>query len=255
MSKRNRLLTVFCFGFVALALSDMVAGSPNQSQTSATPPVIVIGFLGGFIRHDAAVRSGVQLAGRLRADYPSGVYAEVFENRRGGVARERILRLLDTNHDGQLSPEEKQRARIVIYGTSWGGSETVTLAQALQHDGVPVLLTIQVDSVTKLGEHDGVIPANVAEAVNFYQLNGLLHGRHEVRAADPARTRILGNFRLDYKNSPLRCENYPWRSRVFTLSHVQIECDPQVWSQIESLIRAKLPLRPAQTGVIQRQKL
>jgi hypothetical protein len=234
-----RLLATFCAG--VLASGAAIAASLDGAQTAPAPPVIVIGFLGGFIRHDSAVRSGVQLAARLRADYPWGVYSEVFENRRGKEVHQKILRLLDTNRDGQLSPEEKQRARIIIYGTSWGGSETVTLAQALQSDGIPVLLTIQVDSVTKLGEHDGVIPANVAEAVNFYQLNGLLHGRPEIQAADPTRTRILGNFRIDYKNSPLKCENYPLRSRIFTLSHIQIECDPNVWRQIESLIRSKLP--------------
>jgi hypothetical protein len=38
-----------------------------------------------------------------------------------------------------------------------------------------------------------------------------------------------------------------WRSRIFTLSHIQIEYGPKVWSQVESFDRAKLP-RPAQAG-------
>lgn len=215
-----------------------------EAKPSTVPRVIVIGFVGGFVRHDSAVRSGVQLAARLRADYPSGVVAEVFENRRGKKAYREILQLLDANQDGKLTADEKQNARIVLYGISWGGSETVTLARELEKDGIPVLLTIQVDSVAKFGEHDGLIPANVTEAVNFYQVTGLLHGRREIRAADATHTRILGNFRFDYRASPLKCETYPWYSRVFTTSHVQIECDPQVWNQVESLIRAKLP-RPA----------
>ena len=47
-----------------------------------------------------------------------------------------------------------------------------------------MLLTIQVDSISKRGENDALIPANVAEAINFYQPNGLLHGQAQIRAAD-----------------------------------------------------------------------
>ena len=45
--------------------------------------------------------------------------------------------------------------------------ETVTLARALGKEGIPVLLTVQVDSVAKSGEDDGLIPANVAQADQF----------------------------------------------------------------------------------------
>src|SRR5262249_28782634 len=160
-------------------------------------PVIVIGFVGGFVRHENAVHSPVQVGQRLREAYPAGVYVEIFENSKREAARRKILQLLDVSKDGMLSAEEKRQARIVIYGMSWGGSETVTLAKELEAEKIPVTLTIQVDSVTKIGENDGVIPTNVAEAVNFYQDNGLLHGRAEIRAQDAQRTKILGNFRYD----------------------------------------------------------
>jgi hypothetical protein len=210
-------------------------------KTSAAPPVIVVGFMGGRVRHDNLVHSGVQMAAHLRADYPSGVHVEVFENRRGNAAHEEIQRLLDANHDGQLSAEEKRNARIVIYGISWGASETVTLARELEKDGIAVLLTIQVDSVAKIGEDDTVIPGNVAEAANFYQPSGVLHGRREIRAADAAHTRILGNFRFDYETSPVTCKGYPWYASLLWKEHIEIECDPKVWGQVESLIRSKLP--------------
>ena len=174
-------------------------GSFYDDAESAKPAsqVIVIGFVGGFVRHDDPVHSGVQLAARLRQDYPSGVYINTFENHQGDQAHREVLHLLDTNHDGALSADEKRNARVVIYGHSWGASETVTLANQLNRDGIPVLLTIQVDSVEKSGEDDSVIPPNVAQAVNFYQSDGLLHGRPAIRAADPAHTQILGNFRQD----------------------------------------------------------
>jgi hypothetical protein len=212
---------------------------PEPSKPS--PQIIVIGFVGGFVRHDDVVHSGVQLAARLRQDYPSGVYINTFENHQGDQAHREVLHLLDSDHDGALSADEKRNARVMIYGHSWGASETVTLANQLNRDGIPVLLTIQVDSVEKSGEDDSVIPPNVAQAVNFYQRDGLLHGRPAIRAADPARTQILGNFRQEYAAKPIHCDAYPWWDRIVMKSHVEIECDPRVWNQVESLIRSKLP--------------
>jgi hypothetical protein len=240
MAKLIRAVSVFLFA--VLGSGAAIAAPAHVSETtSAAPPVIVIGFMGGRVRHDNLVHSGVQLAAHLRTDYASGVHVEVFENRRGNEAHEEILRLLDTKHDEALTLEEKRNARIVIYGTSWGASETVTLARELEKDGIPVLLTIQVDSVAKIGEDDTVIPGNVAEAANFFQPSGVLHGRREIRAAGATHTRILGNFRSDYAASPVKCEGYPWYASLLWKEHIEIECDPKVWGQVESLIRAKLP--------------
>ena len=238
---RSSILVASFFVLTALAFGQASLTRPvAPTGASPTPPAIVIGFVGGFIRHDNLVHGGVQLASRLRKDFPSGVDVEMFENHRGEQAHQQILRLLDTDHDGTLSVEEKKSARIIIYGHSWGASETVTLARKLASDGIPVLLTIQVDSVRKSGEDDSLIPANVAQAANFYQSNGLLHGEREIRAADPARTQILGNFRSDYDANPVRCNGYPWYARVFEKPHIEIECDPGVLNRVESLIRSKL---------------
>lgn len=211
-----------------------------------TPPSlsagsIVIGFVGGLVKRDDRAHAEVQFAQHLRNDYPSGVAVRVFQNRQGRQALEEVTRLLDSNRDGNLSTEEKLGGGISIYGHSWGASEAVTLARALGERGIPVLLTVQVDSVRKRGENDATIPANVAEAVNFYQRDGLLHGLAEIHAADPSRTRILGNFRLDYKAAPVDSGGYPWYARIFMKPHIEIESDPRVWRQVELLIRSKLP--------------
>jgi len=216
-------------------------GAHNQYTASAKSPAIVVGFVGGYVQHEDAVHAPVQLAERLRGAYPSGVHVEVFENRRREQAFQEILKLLDADHDGTLSEREKREARIVIYGVSWGGSETLALARELEQENVPVLLSVQVDSIAKMGQNDAIIPANVAEAANFYQAQGWLHGQSEIRATDASRTRILGNFRMDYKLPPPQCGNYPWYDRIFMKQHIAIECDPAVWKQVESLIRSKLP--------------
>jgi hypothetical protein len=205
--------------------------------------VIVIGFVGGFVHHFDTVHQEVQLANHLRKDYPSGLEVEIFENHLGRQAHQEIIRLLDADHDGKLSEDEKLKARIVLYGHSWGASEAVSMARMLQKDGVPVLLTIQVDSVSKLGTDDRSIPANVAQAVNFYQLDGLLHGQRQIVAADPSHTRILGNFQFDYKTKPVNTDGYPWYARIFMKPHIEIESDPLVWNRVECLIRSQIAIR------------
>ena len=214
---------------------------PTNIISPAAPHILVIGFVGGFIKHDNLVHSEVQLAARLRKAYPLGVDVETFESYHGEKAREKVLSFLNTNHDQTLTLEEKSQARIIIYGHSWGGSEAITLARKLQKDGIPVLLTVQVDSVSKFHENDAIIPANVVQAANFYQTNGRLHGQTEIRAADPTRTNIVGNFRFDYTRSAYNCGAYPWYDRVFSKAHTQIECDPRVWNRAESLIRTNMP--------------
>src|SRR5438876_7329930 len=225
-----------------LAPANLPAAEPLRSNPSA----IVIGFMGGMVKRDEPNRSEVRLAAKLRDDYSNLAYVETFQNARWKDARAKILTLLDTNHDGKLSEDEKQKARIILYGHSWGASAAVTLARDLRGLGIPVLLTVQVDSVQKMGQKDDAIPANVAEAMNFFQSDGMLHGRKLIRAENPEKTKILGNFELNYKHAALSCKGYPWRQKLFAREHMYIECDPQVWSQIESLIRSKLPQAQAE---------
>lgn len=244
MGRRSRRVARVALAMLVTASFEGFAaaqGLPaNAAGNAGAPPTIVIGFVGGMVRHDDKVHTEVQLAEKLRKEYPLGVHVEAFENRRREEARKTILALLDTNHDGKLSDEEKSRARVILYGHSWGASAAVELALELQQDGVPVLLTAQVDSISKMGINDGLIPGNVMRAINFYQPDGLLHGRPEIRAANPAHTKILGNFRYSYTKLPAECKDYPWHTRVFTWPHTAIECDPRVWSQVESLIREEL---------------
>lgn len=215
------------------------ASRQPDRAAAQSPPLIVMGFVGGFVRRNNTIHREVQVADDLRKDYPSRMRVRIFANHLGGQAHREILRLLDTDHDGALSGDEKAQARIVLYGHSWGASECVSMARTLQKDGVLVLLTIQVDSVAKPGEDDRHIPANVAQAVNFYQSDGLLHGRRTILAADPAHTQILGNFQFDYKTTPVNCDGYPWYARMFMRPHIEIESDPVVWGRVESLIRSK----------------
>src|ERR1700678_147589 len=242
------LILIFCLS-ASLAIATR-PGDPRHPETvapSPSPSLIVMGFVGGFVRRDNTIHQKVQLAEHLRKDYPSRMEVRVFANHLGRQAHQEILRLLDTDHNGELSGQEKLTARIVLYGHSWGATESIAMARSLQNDGIPVLLTVQVDSVAKLGDDDRLTPANVAQAINFYQLDGLLHGQRKITAADPAATQILGNVQVDYKNKRLNCDGYPWYARMFMKPHIEIESDPVVWNQVETLIRSKLPLSAART--------
>jgi hypothetical protein len=256
MSASAKVSLLLCWSLLSFEQKTPVSpfvSNLNTKEMSTKAPVIAIGFVGGFVRHDDSAHSGVQLAAHIRGAYPLGVYIRVFENRRREQAHDEILKILDTDHDRTLSDEEKRNARIIIYGMSWGGSETLELARELEGEKIPVLLTIQVDSVPKRGQNDRLIPSNVAEAVNFYQLDGLLHGEPKIQAADPSRTKILGNYRYEYKRESLQCENYPWYDRIFVKQHTEIECDPAVWDRVESLIRSELP-QVGQDAATQGQK-
>ncbi len=229
---------------LVLSCASLAAAFEGASvgRQPASPSRIVLGFVGGFVRHDNARHSTVQLAERIRESFASDasdVHVQVFENRHRRAAFETITRLLDCNHDGKLSAAEKARAQIILYGHSWGASAAVALARDLNRAGIPVLLTVQIDSIAKPGQNDSLIPPNVAEAVNFYQPHGLLHGRPEIKAADASRTKILGNYLFDYKRNPVQCD-MSWMNRTFMLDHIESECDRTLWTRVESLVRQRL---------------
>jgi pimeloyl-ACP methyl ester carboxylesterase len=225
---------------VASVMPAWAADPGAVGHSSQSPAYIVVGFVGGFVRHDNPHHGSVLFARRIRDSFPNGAYVRVFENRHRKTAYKTILHLLDRDHDGGLTEQEKQQARIILFGQSWGASAAVLLARELDRVGVPVLLTVQVDSIAKPWQNDKLIPDNVAAAVNFYQPHGLVHGRQQISAADPSKTEILGNYRFDYRAAPVKCEGASWFDRLITPSHMQSECDPQLWGQVESLVRERM---------------
>ncbi len=236
---RSRFALIICLSIVTA--TPLVGEGGAVASTQKSPNYILIGFVGGFVRHDNPNHGPVQVAAHMKGNVSKDAYVQVFENRHRKAAYRTILRLLDRDHDGTLSSTEKDQAHIILFGQSWGGAAAVMLARDLNHDGIPVLLTVQVDSVAKLWQNDTVIPANVAEAVNFYQPHGLLHGRKAIRAADPSRTEILGNYRVDYRKAPVHCEDtLSWADRHLTRDHAQSECDPNLWGTVETLVRARV---------------
>jgi hypothetical protein len=235
------------------AVLDACSAGTEMSRQGAPcgqpQPLIVIGFLGGRIGAGNMAHKEAVIAKDLDQQFPGAIDAMTFANHHERDALRAVVNLLDTSHDGHLSQAEKDAARIVIYGHSWGASETVYFARELARLGIPVLLTIQVDSIEKSGQDDSMIPANVREAINFYQPDGLLHGRSSIHAVDARRTTILGNYESAYKSKPVSCPGYSWYARAFMKPHIEIENDGAVWGRIETLIAEQSHLslsRPSQ---------
>ena len=231
---------------VAIAFCTFAAHGQRFSQLTIPTPLppgsaLVIGFLGGYDRWDDDHRSVRQLVMKLR-DRP-GVYAESVSNHHRALAVKLIRGALDTNRNGQIDPEEAANARVILFGQSWGGAAAIATARALGRLGVPVLLTAQIDSV---GAHDAVIPENVRAAVNFYQHDPFttIHGRKQIRAADPTRTTILGNFEASYVFRSLDESNASKARQVFGGSHTKMELDPVVWNRVETYISDAIARRP-----------
>ncbi len=237
--------------WVAVAMPSLrAADGAVASHPSAPGSYILVGFAGGFVRHDNPRHGPVRLAQRIRQTLQAGDTIQVFENRHRRAAYKSILRLLDSNQDGVLSSEEKSQARIILFGHSWGASAVVLLSRDLNRAGIPVLLTVQVDSVEKPWQSDKIIPDNVAAAVNFYQPHGLIHGRPQIVAADNSKTQILGNFRFDYQKNPVQCQGVSWFQNRFSRSHMQSDCDPRLWSQVESIVRERMQPQISTVGTI-----
>ena len=235
-----RAIASLILAVAAMPVAPALESGSRPATSNSAPADIVVGFVGGFVNRDNPHHGVVQIAQRIGEILPPGTYIRVFENRHRKQAYSTIVHLLDTDHDGILSPQEKSRAHIVLFGQSWGAAAAVLLARDLQRKGVPVLLTVQVDSVAKLWQNDSIIPGNVDEAINFYQPHGLVHGRRRIVAADPNRTEILGNYLVDYRQHPVHCSSASWFDRLVTPSHMQSECDPRLWSQIETMVQWRL---------------
>jgi pimeloyl-ACP methyl ester carboxylesterase len=245
--KRSRLFTWLMLAAVmgcallrAQRFADLAVPTPIPRGS-----ILAIGFLGGYERWNDQHRSVRRLVLKLRAR--DGIFAESISNHNQNIALKLIRRSLDTNGDGELDAAERAGARVILFGQSWGGAATLNVARALDRLGIPILLTVQVDSV---GLRDKMVPPNVHAAVNFYQHDPLtIEGRSEILAADSSKTTILGNFEVKYLGRPIkltntaRSSNSSWARSTFGGSHARMELDQAIWDSVEQYINEAISRR------------
>src|SRR5690348_13860701 len=78
-----------------LSSSMTPANAAENTSTMHSPGVIVVGFVGGFVRSNDTVHQEVQLAAHLRNQYPARMQVKIFENRQGREAHREVLEMLD----------------------------------------------------------------------------------------------------------------------------------------------------------------
>lgn len=243
MNKEIKLtsnLFLFRASVLGLVLSscNLVQGQRYQDFTAPTPlqegDLLIVGFMGGRESWNNKKRGVRKLALKLRAMNLPGVHVETVENKKRLLAIELIRKAFDRNRDGQLDVPERASTRVVIYGQSFGGAAVVKLARQLKKIEVPVLLTVQVDSI---GRDDKVIPSNVVRAANLFQRDGLIiKGERKIRPEDPSKTTIIGNFKFSYSGKKIDLSEVSWLKRLFQAAHTKMDHDPEVWALVERII-------------------
>ena len=235
---RWTVLTVGLVILVSLGGCIIPRGQRYRNFTVSTPlqqdQILILGFMGGREPWDNEKRNVRKLALKLRSMNDPKICVETVENKKRSLAIELINNAFDKNHDGALDDQERSSVRLIVYGQSFGGAAVVKLARELKRMEVPIALTVQIDSV---GRNDSIIPGNVIRAANLFQQNGwFIKGEPKVRAEDPARTLILGNFEFDYSNTKIDISSVSIMKKAFRVAHTKMEYDQQVWDKVESLI-------------------
>lgn len=172
---------------------------PVQSQT------LIVGILGGWQKSDAPQRGVRKLALGMRNLHLPGVEIETYANHHREAALDKVK---------QWHAAAGPGSRIIVYGQSFGGAGAMKLDRELDALGIPVALSLHIDSV---GANDRLIPADVGAAANFYEREGF-----------PIRGQSLGNFEYQYrhKNKDIDESAEKWSRRMFFGTHLKMEDDP-----------------------------
>ena len=237
-SQRHRLPLIALICLILHGGCIFPRGQRYRHFTTQTPlkqgQILILGFMGGREPWNNDDRNVRKLALKLRSMNDPEICVETVENKKRALAIELINNAFDRDRDGRLDERERASIRLIIYGQSFGGAAVVKLARQLKKMNVPVALTIQVDSI---GRGDKMIPSNVARAANLFQKNGwFIRGEHEIKAEDPARTTIIGNFKFDYSQQRIDVSRVPFVKKAFRVAHTKMEYDPDVWAKVEELI-------------------
>lgn len=187
-----RLLVLVMVGFFFGLIPP--ESKPDLLQRKAVNSrILVIGFVGGVRSPNDLKQGVVQIGNRLKRISNPDLQVEMYRHWYWRRAYDLIYQNIDLDRDEKLSTEEMERVpRIVIYGHSLGGWAVIKLSRSLGKVGIPVELTVQIDSV---GIGDEAVPGNVKFAANFYQRSTrLVRGEEKIRVEDKSKTRVLGNY-------------------------------------------------------------
>ena len=240
---------LFCSAFIAVLLSLQIGcagfrGKQYHHFETQTPlkgdQTLILGFLGGLERWDDQSRGVRKLAMKIDALKLSNVHIETLENRKRDLAIRFIRNTFDQDQNGFLDDRERNSARLILYGHSLGGAAVVETSRELKRMGVPILLTVQIDSVDLVYD-DHLIPSNVKRAANLFQNVGwILRGEDKIEPENPDKTKIIANIRFDYRNKNIDISSLSWERKLFSLPHTKMDADLEVWATVEQMILSEI---------------
>ncbi len=156
--------------------------------------IIYLGFVGALETSGNKHSGVVQIRDILQTKEYSDVCAKSFSPYSWTDGRDWLLHYFPS-HDGPLTPEELQQApKVILVGHSMGGWAMLSVARDLRSREIPVVLTIQVDSV---GLTDHTIPRNVKSAAIFHANDVLVFMTTKtVKREDPNYTKMVADIRV-----------------------------------------------------------
>jgi hypothetical protein len=180
--------------------------------------ILYAGFVGAMETASHKNSGVVQLRDILRGPGYSDVCAESFMPVAWKSCRDWILSRFPS-HPGPLTEAESAESpRIILVGHSTGGWAMLKVARELRDKGIPVELTVQLDSV---GFTDRTVPRNVKSSAVFHAWDMLMFlTTKNIRFEDPLHTKLIANIVV--KNA----------------SHLSITRDPRIRDLVLNTVMA-----------------
>jgi hypothetical protein len=237
--RKSATLKTLALAFLVFVFAAPIRALPFSSSRSSTETpvtgghscrILYAGFVGAMESSNRKGSGVVQIRDVLRgAAYPD-VCSESFIPLAWESCRNWILSQFPA-HSGPFTQAEIDEApRIILLGHSTGGWAMLTVARDLRDKGIPVELTVQLDSV---GITDYTVPSNVKMSAIFHARDFLMFlTTKNIRMEDPQRTKLVANVLV--KNA----------------SHLSITCDPRVKNLVLNTVAgireeiAKFPGKP-----------
>ena len=195
---KNGIRSTFAAITGLLVLGMLVVPTRARESPEHRCGVIVVAFVGGIGTAHFPPSVAVPLLHHLESlHYPGVCVKEVSAFclwcAHRWVKREFAMKIKGPRAELRLEDKPK----VVLYGYSLGAPSALYLARQLEKDGIPIELTITVDSK---GFTRGTVPRNVKVAANFYESGFLfpLSGKRNICPEDPLATDFLGNIRVDH---------------------------------------------------------
>ena len=132
---RCRILIAAPLIVAATAPFLMAADGAIASRPSTSTSYIIVGFAGGFVRHDNRTTAQCDLRNGF-----GRAFRKATQSRSLKTGIEKCLQKHSgpgSNHDGVLSDQEKSHAHIILFGHSWGASAVVLLSRELDREKSP----------------------------------------------------------------------------------------------------------------------